>query len=113
MDDDAKEIFALDWSADLLMILNALGYVGLDLLEGGADVEITGDAIDEQAFRIEDEDGDFEVGMNFAVGGAKKGDAGGTDGVADAVAAEGSVCFVDENVAGSGSVFSLRGRAGG
>ena len=113
MDDDAEEVFAFDWSADLLMILNALGYVGLDLVEGGADVEITGDAIDEQAFRIEDEDGDFEVGANFTVGGAKKGDVGGADGVADAVAAEGSVCLVHENVAGSGSVFDLRGRASG
>ena len=101
MDDDAEEVDAFGGSTDLLVVLNAPGYVLFELVESGRDVEGVADGVDEDTVRIEDEDGDFKVGVDLAVGGAKKCDVGWIDGVADAVATKRSVYLVGENVAGS------------
>jgi hypothetical protein len=45
VDDNAEEVHAFGGSADLLAILNAAGDVFLELVDGGADVEIAGDGI--------------------------------------------------------------------
>ena len=113
VDYDAEKVFALGGSADLLTVLYAVGDVFLELVKRRGYVELGADPVDENACGIEDEDDEFEGGVNFAVSGAEKGDVGGLDGVADAVAAEGALHLVGQDVVGSGGVFGLGGGAGG
>ena len=113
VDDNAEEVLAFGGSADLLTVLDAMRDVLLNFVEGGGDVEIVAEPVDYDACGIEDEDDEFKVGVDFAVGGAEKRDVGWLDGIADAVAAEGAVHFFGQDVAGSGSVFGLGWRADG
>ena len=89
MDDDAEKVFAFGGSADLLTVLNASGDAFLEFVKRGGFVELGAEPVDETAGGIEDEDDEFKGGVDFAVGGSKKGDVGGLDSVADVVAAEG------------------------
>ena len=54
-------------------------------------MELGAEPVDENACGIEDEDDEFEGGVDFSVGGAEECDVGGLDRIADAVAAEGAV----------------------
>src|SRR5438067_3810601 len=109
--DDAEKVLAFGGSADLLMVLDSVGDVFLELVEGGGDVELRTEPVDESAGRIEDEDDEFKRCVDFAVGGAEERNVGRLDGVADAVTAEGTVDLFGQDVVRSGSVFDLGGGA--
>jgi hypothetical protein len=113
VDHDAEKVFAFGGSADLLPVLDTVCDVSLELVERGGDAEGRAGSIEENAVGIEDEDGEFEGGVNFAVGEAEKRNVVRLDGIADAVTAERAVHFVRQDVGGSGSVFGLSRRAGG
>jgi hypothetical protein len=113
VDGDAEKVFALGGSADLLSVLDTMRDVFLQLVEGGGDMEFGDEPIDENACGIEDEDGELEGGVDFAVGVATKRDVGGLDGIVDVVATEGAVHFFRQDVARGGIVFGLGRRADG
>lgn len=112
VDDDAEEVFAFGGSADLLLVVNPLGYVLFNLVEGAGGVEMGVGAVDEDTFRVEDKDGELEVGVDFAVGGAHKCDVGRVDGIADTVAAKGAVRLIGEDVAWGRRVLGLGWKSG-
>ena len=113
VDHDAEEVFAFGRSADLLVVLDTPRDVLLELVEGRGYVEGRAGSIDENAVGIEDEDDEFEGGVDFSVREAVKRDVGRLDGIADVVAAERAVHLFRESVAGGGIVFGLGRRADG
>ena len=113
VDHDAEKVLAFGGSADLLSVLDTVRDIFLKLVEGGGNVKLGAEPVDENACGIVDEDDEFKGGVDFAVGGAEKRDVGGLDCIADAVAAEGAVYFFGQNVSGGGIVFGLSRRADG
>jgi hypothetical protein len=113
VDHYAEKVLAFGGSADLLTVLDALRYVSLQLVQRRGYVELGAEPVDENACGVEDEDDEFKGGMDFAIGGSEKRDVGRLDRIADAVAAEGAVHLVGQDVSGGGSVFGLGRRADG
>jgi hypothetical protein len=102
VDHDAEKVFAFGGSADLLAVLDAVGDVFLNLVEARGYVEIVAEPVDEYACGIEDEDDEFECGVDLSVRGTEKRDVGRLDRIVDAVAAEGAVYFFGQDVSGGG-----------